>query len=319
MKVTTTITTCRQLENLEAWAETDLINSHLIVVEDSAKRTVKIPSEYDYTYYNWNDIDKEMGANAWIISRQADALRSFSFLKAHDDNPSMVVALDDDCYPITLFSENFVKQHKEVLKKKVDISQWVSPIHGLYTRGIPFCERKLSEVVMSQGCWTGGIDLDGIGHLTQDTSHISIMHYLNEPLRKGIYMPICSMHNAFKPKIIPAYYQLIMGLNKHGIDRFADIWSGLFLKRVCDHLDKAIFATNISIEHRQNPNPFRNVKREIEGMEVHEKLYKYVMDMPLEGTTFKECYVELADKLPELTPHLTKMKSAMKVWGDYFD
>jgi hypothetical protein len=42
------------------------------------------------------------------------------------------------------------------------------------------------------------------------------------------------MNTSFVSKIIPAFYQLYM---KHmGVDRFNDIWSGIFLKKIVDHL-----------------------------------------------------------------------------------
>lgn len=46
---------------------------------------------------------------------------------------------------------------------------------------------------------------------------------------KGTYLAVCSMNTSFTPEIIPAFYQLYM--NFMGVDRFDDIWSGIFLKK----------------------------------------------------------------------------------------
>jgi hypothetical protein len=90
------------------------------------------------------------------------------------------------------------------------------------------------------GLWTGHPDLDAITilyHSGLDGKCSINGKYLKREkvvVGGGTYFTLCSMNTSFVSKIIPAFYQLYM---KHmGVDRFNDIWSGIFLKKIVDHL-----------------------------------------------------------------------------------
>ena len=56
---------------------------------------------------------------------------------------------------------------------------------------------------------------------------------------RGVYFPFCGMNIAFKRKMLPYVYYAPMG-HRVGIDRFADIWLGIHLRRICDDNDWSI-------------------------------------------------------------------------------
>lgn len=105
------------------------------------------------------------------------------------------------------------------------------------------------------------------------------------------------MNLAFKPEIIPAPYFLLMG---HGyeFDRFGDIWSGIILKKICDHLGYAITSGEPVVHHRRASNVWANLRKEDPGLEVNEEFWRVIDKVCLSGKTFVECYQEIARSLP---------------------
>ena len=69
------IPTIRNLDFLEQWRPF-FQRYHLIVVQDGdPKRTVKVPSGFDYELYTRLDIEKILGEKAWCISFKDSACR----------------------------------------------------------------------------------------------------------------------------------------------------------------------------------------------------------------------------------------------------
>jgi hypothetical protein len=94
-------------------------------------------------------------------------------------------------------------------------------------------------------------------------------------IEKGTYVAICSMNTAFVSKIIPAFYHLYM--NHIGIDRFDDIWSGIFLKKIADHLGDNVSLGKPLVYHNKRPrNVFKDLRNELEGMVINETLWRIV-------------------------------------------
>lgn len=114
-----------------------------------------------------------------------------------------------------------------------------------------------------------------------------------------------------------------------GIDRFDDIWSGIFLKKITDHLDDKLCLGKPSVYHDKRPrNIFKDLKSELEGMIINEKLWKVVDDIELNGKDYYECYSELADGIEKrlyefnekLHEDLIKLQvEKMKIWLSIID
>jgi len=112
---------------------------------------------------------------------------------------------------------------------------------------------------------------------------------------KGTYFAICSMNTSFRREVIPAFYQLYM--NVMGVDRFDDIWSGIFIKRIADHLGHKICLGKPAVIHDKRPRSvFKDLKKEIDGMVLNEILWK-VADTDISGFSYSDAYLSLADLL----------------------
>ena len=74
------IPTIRNLDFLEQWRPF-FQRYHLIVVQDGdPKRTVKVPSGFDYELYTRLDIERILGDRAWCISFKDSACRCFGYM-----------------------------------------------------------------------------------------------------------------------------------------------------------------------------------------------------------------------------------------------
>jgi hypothetical protein len=150
------------------------------------------------------------------------------------------------------------------------------------------------------GLWIGHPDLDALtilynGGLDGKCSIKSVGLKRDKVIvDKGTYFAICSMNTSFQRNIIPAFYQLYMKVM--GIDRFDDIWSGLFIKKIADHLGDSICLGKPLIYHDKRPrSTFRDLKAELEGMIMNETLWRIVDSLELNSKDYFECYLELAN------------------------
>jgi len=125
------------------------------------------------------------------------------------------------------------------------------------------------------------------------------------------------MNLAIKTKIIPAFYFLLMG-PEYPFDRFDDIWSGIFLKKIADHLGDYISGGEPFIWHDRASNAEVNIKKEAPGKTVNQYLWRDIDKIELRSDSYQNCYIELADKLPRYDRYWNKLSKAMKIWAGLF-
>ena len=297
---------------LDAWAS-QLAGHTVIVVEDNPEKTFDI-SKPGVRHYCWADIDAELGRDSWIIPRRTDCVRSFGYYLASQLPVDMIVTLDDDCYPA---GPGFLQTHYEHLYLPASSSAWVSTGTGVTPRGVPYnnTERK-SECVINHGLWNNVPDFDAITQIA-NTRLGQPFEPVDQVIPKGKFFPMCGMNLAFKPKMAPAMYFLLMGKN-WPFDRFGDIWCGIFSKKICDHLGLAVCSGEPRIEHQRASNPWTNLRKELPGYEVNETLWEAVDSLVLTGTNPRECYRELAEKLPLSGEYWDQLRAAMGMWTGLF-
>lgn len=313
MKVTVVVPTIRA-ERIQDWLQKwlyELKSTEIIIVEDNPQKTFLI-NQSNVSHFAWDNIDQDLKEKAWIIPRRTAAIRSYGFYKAYQTRPDMIITLDDDCYPDDV---NFVKTHYKYLSKTYS-AQWTQHAQSdLKMRGVP---KKTKEVgcVLNMGLWSNVPDLDGETQKANLEFRIKKQNF-NFHLAKGQYAPISSMNLAIKQEIIPAFYFLLMG-HSWGFDRFDDIWSGIFLKKIADHLGVTFSGGSPYVWHDRASDPDINAVKEKTGKEVNEYLWKDVEQVKLYSTNFKDCYIELANKLPTYSLYWKKLKEAMITWAKLF-
>jgi len=89
-------------------------------------------------------------------------------------------------------------------------------------------------------------------------------------------------------------------MNTHGIDRFDDIWSGIFLKKIADHLgEKVCIGKPLGSHIKRSRNVFDDLRKELGGIVINERLWPIVDEVELSSKSFADCYLELSEHLSE--------------------
>jgi hypothetical protein len=288
-----------------------------------------------------------------LIPERCHAETSFGFLVAYEDEPDFVVELDDDVFPLkktdilgghmsNLFNDDGVTVRS---RKK-----WYNTLDNLelnttaiFPRGHPYTEDARVEdytwisnggcCSLNMGLWAGHPDLDALtilyhgGLKGRCGIEGKALKKKKIVVGKSTYFSLCSMNTSFLPRIIPAFYQLYM--NSMGIDRFDDIWSGLFLKKIADHLNEKIcLGAPLAYHSKQPRDVFRDAKKEMEGVIINETLWRMVDHIDLEGKNYWDCYASLVGGLEknlnlfEEMPHRKFIRlqiEKMRLWLDLLD
>jgi reversibly glycosylated polypeptide/UDP-arabinopyranose mutase len=298
---------------LQAWGK-EFEDHVVIVVEDNPERSFDISSD-NVKHFSWADIDAELGSSSWIVPRRTDCVRSYGYWKAYHESVDMIVTLDDDCHPS---SSGFLDQHHERLSTPTVSHPWVSTGRGVAPRGMPYQNgHRGTECVINHGLWTNIPDFDAMTQLVNGRMGQPFEH-LDQAIPVGSYFPMCGMNLAFRREVAPAMYFLLMGQPSWPFDRFGDIWCGLFVKKICDHLGLGVKSGNPVIHHQRASNVWSNLRKELPGYEVNETLWERIDSVVLTGDTFKECYAELGVKLPMKGEYWDSLKKAMVVWSELF-
>ena len=216
-------------------------------------------------YYTQHDIPEIKD----IIYNYNDGVRNMGFAVVAKFHPEIqtIITLDDDCFPIA--NTDPIQQHLDALEQRVPIS-WMSTTFGRdYMRGFPYGVRDEAEVVLSHGVWEGVQDWDACTQLVRQPSQVQ---FYRGVVPKGILFPVCIMNVAFKTKLLPYYYQAPMG-KSIGLDRFADIWSGINAKRKIDELGWAAVTGLSAIYHSRASNVYTNLIKEAKGIGLNEKYW----------------------------------------------
>jgi len=283
---------------------------HIIVIEDNPEQTFSLDINCDH--YSWREIQKDLGKDAWIISKKDSAIRAYGFLKAYQKGADYIFTLDDDTAPT---SHNHVEMH---VKNMEATSRWTESVPCKRTRGLPYKNRGiLPNVMMSVGFWTGVPDLDSINSLIAPESNFQPLEY-SRILSSGQYVPICGMNLAFKRELTPACYFPIMG-DESPYHRFDDIWFGILVKKICDHLGWHISCGTPFVEHKKHSNPFTNLEKEAPGIAFNEIFWEYIDAINLKGKNPRSCMKEIAKKLSKLDNiYMAHLGEAISVWEGLF-
>jgi len=173
----------------------------------------------------------------------------------------------------------------------------------LYLRGFPYGIRDEAPVKVSHGVWVNVPDFDGKTQLElgkcqcvnrewsgphqptcskcngtgYDGSRLPYsLPYFRGPVPKGTYFPFCGMNVMVHRDALPYLYFAPMGPDSgiEGLNRFADIWCGILLKRATDSLGWAIYTGASTVIHTRASDPHKNVEQERLGVEWNEKVWK---------------------------------------------
>lgn len=237
----------------------------------------------------------------------------FSLLVAYPRNYDMIAFVDDDTYPLDgdfLGEHHFSLNHNRMRVRCGD-NNWTNPHPRLYCRGYPYHLRTANLLyydkrgyargsVLNMGLWEKVPDLNAIDYLFYGS--LSGQYVDEEPLLEesfilgSNYMPLSRMNIAFKPKIIPAFYQFTG--DEFGMGRYGDVFSGLFLMKIAKHLgDNISYGQPLCIHDKEPRDVFKDIKSECEAVKLNEKMYQVLDKIEVQGNDYASCYLSVADGL----------------------
>lgn len=309
----------------------------LIIVEDNPTKTfdINLKEKFKIYHYSWKDIEKDLGKDSWIIPRRTSAIKSYGFWKAYQLKSDIIIALDDDCYPLEKYIKNFnkgdfIKLHCNALfKNEYKENKWISTIklkNKIRPRGLPYKQLEIviksHDVILNHGLWANVPDFDAITQLKFKKFPKIDEYFLQQLIPIGKFFSMCGMNLAWKRELTPAMYFMLMGKDKNeeswGFDRFDDIWAGIFVKKICDYLGFRITSGYPIIWHDRASDPYKNLIKEKSGMKINEYLWKYIDNIKLTKNDIKSCYKEIAEKLNLNNNYFKKLKKAMIIWSELF-
>lgn len=283
-----------------------------------------------------------------IIPYNSDNRRNIGYLMAVERGSEIIITIDDDNY--VDISKDYLKDHSIVGAKTdfeaiSDKSGWFNvcsmigfdPDRKIYPRGYPYYKRgkdgdhsskKTSgRIVINEGLWLEDPDIDSITRLTEDVKGRKILKE-KLVLDRGTFSPINTQNTAFHRDILPCLYFILMGGNINGlvIERYGDIWFGLFAKKIIDHMgDYVSFGKPFVIHRRNNHNLLKDLQYEFWAIMFTEILAEFLEGFKFTEKTYSRCYLELADKLEKFIINNKKINkdaekyfsnviSAMRTW-----
>ena len=295
------------LDFLKEW--TELADVEIIVVQDIGD---KPEAPLNVTVYDHSDIKDDLGKHAWIIPTQSSACRSYGYYKAWQRHPRHIITLDNDCYPEKQ-DDYWISGHEDALAASVTLDWW-DTTYDIHARGFPYLIRDRSHVYLNHGLWSNVPDLDAPTSLHHPDLRFGRCRESRLVPRYNFF-PMCGMNLSWRAELTPAMYFGLFG-PEHGFDQYDDIWAGVIVKRILDHLGYAAKSGYPSVEHRKQSNVFVNLMKQAPGMAANEEFWRHVQRAELSATNVPDCYGQIIAQLPDdLMPEwMPKFKKAALTW-----
>lgn len=203
--------------------------------------------------------------------------------------------------------------------------------HGVWVNVPDFDGKTQLELGKCQVCKgkrtipEGGEDCHRCGGTNYDGSRLPYsLPYFRGPIPRGVYFPFCGMNVMVHRDALPYLYFAPMGwdtgceglVDKDGLvrgpalNRFADIWCGILLKRVMDANNWAIYTGASTVIHTRASDPFKNVKQEKLGVKWNEWAWKlkYGTDVDSNDPAFLNYWRSYLDKAARFRDLIRKLQ-----------
>ncbi|GAV77626.1 RGP domain-containing protein [Cephalotus follicularis] len=304
------------------------IRYHLIIVKDpDLKEELQIPEGFNLDVYSKSDIDRVVGSSKSILF-SGFSCRYFGYLVSRK---KYIISIDDDCVP--------ARDDKGILVDAAaeHISNLATPatpyfFNTLYdpyregadfVRGYPFSLRSGVTCALSCGLWLNLADFDAPTQALKPGQRNSryVDAVMTVPARA--FMPMSGINIAFDREAVgPALFPALRlaGEGKLRWETMEDIWSGMCVKVVCDHLGLGVKTGLPYVWRKDRGNAVETLKKEWEGVKQMEEVVPFFQSvrMPQTATTAEQCVVEMATRVKEqlgsVDTGFTRAAEAMIEW-----
>lgn len=301
---------------------------HMIIVKDpDLKDDLRIPEGFELDVYSKSDIERVVGSStAGLFSGYS--CRYFGYLVSRK---KYIVCVDDDCIPARDNMGNMVDavaQHLFNLKTPATpffFNTLYDPFRkgADFVRGYPFSLRSGVDCALSCGLWLNQADFDaptqalkpGVRNLRYVDAVMTV------PMRT--MMPVSGINIAFNrdvvgPALVPALRLAEEG--KLRWETIEDIWSGMCVKVICDHLGLGVKTGLPYVYRTQRGSAIESLKKEWQGVKLMEDIVPFFQSLrlPQSASTPEACVVAMAktvkEKLGQVDPMFLRAAQAMEDW-----
>ena len=311
----------------------------VIVVVDGPVSQMAFPNAHKsdlrkVSAYDHGDIDADLGDRSWIIPRKTSAIRSYGYYKAWQRGVDTILTLDSDCFPPKgTTGAQWIAEHEKALNEPGVSTAWVAT-GSRPTRGQPFLNTdRRQPVALNHGMWDGVPDEDAVQKLVMRRAGAEgVWSWTSGVIPRGMFFSMAGMNLAWKAFLTPAMYFGLQGPS-WPFDRFDDIWAGLFVKKVCDHLNLAVRSGTPAVDHRHKGDILKNFAKEAPGVPVNERLWEVMDSIPLRTAAsydlsgVRDLSVELSGCIRDsmdttgtgsTETYWTKLAEAYRIWAYLF-
>lgn len=290
-------------------------------------------AEQEKQFSQHKDLWKHIPVNSF-------ARRNYGDLLAYREGYDINIRIDDDNFPIdaSFFTEHAIagtERELPVISSDIGWFNICEPLvekngTAFYPRGYSYedrwraaktsIEKKKVKVAVNAGLWLGDPDVDALTRLVRMIDATSFDQNKFGPtfaLASGTWSPINTQNTAFARATIPAAF-----VSPHA-QRYDDIMSGYFLRRICDHLGEAVtYGLPLLNQIRNVHNIWHDLDKERIGGETAGTVCAQLKDIKLTGTTYAACYGELiaaARKVITVAPQFYgPIMDGMEIWAEVF-
>jgi len=268
--------------------------------------------------------------------------RNIGFLLALENDAETIITLDDDNYisdnydlsfhllkeidvPI-VSSKNKLVNHIETLKlnENVRIYPRGFPLSGYFEDSFDIVGISRVKPVLNMGLWYNKLDVDAHTNLVYGNL-ISLgfkSKYKHYALENDNYLSINTQNTSFDRKIAFPFNCMIMDteIYKVVIERYDDIWSGLFTQKLINAMgDKITFGMPLSSHDRNVHDYVKDFKGEFYGMVLNDRIWDTVLNkIEIESKDYREGYLELLEKLVKHVNETINDKYILKYFEKLF-
>jgi hypothetical protein len=240
--------------------------------------------------------------------------RQIGLLLAYEHGAEVIITIDDDNY---LAEPDFVGLHGIVGRQAaleamaapagwVNVCDFLGEANGFrfYHRGFPPAMRAQPEalvptstalrgrVVVNAGLWLEEPDIDAVTRLAAPVRATRFARADNVALVPGNWSPFNSQNTALHRDVLPAYFL------SPRTGRYDDIWASYVVDAIASHLGDLIAFGHPLVRQERNPHDlWRDLEQERSGMRYTDALVSALRRVTLTGTTYAECFAELAGGL----------------------
>lgn len=301
---------------------------HLIIVKDpDLKEELRIPEGFNIDVYSKSHIDRVVGSSSSIVF-SGYSCRYFGFLVSRK---KYIVSIDDDCIPAKDskgFLIDAVAQHLANLATPATpffFNTLYDPYRegADFVRGYPFSLRSGVTCALSCGLWLNLADLDAPTQALKPAQRNSRYVDAVMTIPSRAMMPISGINIAFDreavgPALLPALK--LAGEGNLRWETMEDIWSGMCVKVVCDHLGLGVKSGLPYVWRKDRGSAIQSLKKEWEGVKLTEEIVPFFQQvrLPQTAATTEDCILEMAttvkQQLGPSDPVFTRAAEAMVEW-----